>query len=89
MRERSAALSPTRADDPEVIVLDYDDEHDFLPFRALFGADPDSLSRLREIEDQFPKPWHPVVHDYYPQRRSMERVTVAGEPPLGVADETL
>jgi taurine dioxygenase len=28
---------------------------------------------------------HYAVHDYYPQRRVMERVTIAGDPPLGVA----
>ena len=26
---------------------------------------------------------HYAVHDYWPQRRSMERVTIAGDQPLG------
>jgi taurine dioxygenase len=133
-------------------------EHDFLPFRTLFGSDAESVARLRTIEDRFPKQWHPVVrvhpqtgrrllyvnpqfvtrivglpaaesrllldylyaqarvpeyqfrvrweadmlvmwdntavqhyavHDYYPQRRSMERVTVAGGPVDGPVDATL
>lgn len=127
--------------------------HDFKPFRTLFGDSPEHRRKLREIEDRFPNPWHPVVrvhpvsgrrilnvnpqftvrirdleeeegamvlaflyrqaqvpeyqlrvkwephtvvmwdnrsvqhyapHDYYPQRRTMERVTVAGERPVGV-----
>jgi taurine dioxygenase len=28
---------------------------------------------------------HYAVHDYYPSRRTMERVTVAGDPVLGVS----
>lgn len=36
-------------------------EHDFLPFRTLFGRDPDSVHRLREIEDNYPRQHHPVV----------------------------
>ncbi|HYF08227.1 MAG TPA: TauD/TfdA family dioxygenase, partial [Acetobacteraceae bacterium] len=27
---------------------------------------------------------HYAAHDYYPQRRTMERVTVAGDAPIGV-----
>jgi taurine dioxygenase len=126
--------------------------HDFKPFRALL-ADT-NRARLRQIEDQFPNPWHPVVrvhpvagrrilnvnpqftlrirdlkedesaailqflyrqahvpeyqlrvkwrpntvvmwdnrsvqhyapHDYYPARRTMERVTISGDKPLGVS----
>ncbi len=129
-------------------------QHDFKPFRSLFNHSPEHRRRLREIEDEFPNPWHPVVrvhpvsgkrviyvnpqfslrmrglkddesatlldflfrqahvpeyqlrvkwqpdtvvlwdnrsvqhyapHDYYPQRRSMERVTIAGDVPIGVA----
>ena len=127
--------------------------HDFKPFRSLFNDSPQHRRRLRELEDEFPNPWHPVVrvhpvsgrrvlyvnpqfslrirdlkedessavlnylyaqagvpeyqlrvkwqpdtvvmwdnrsvqhyapHDYYPQRRSMERVTVTGDVPVGV-----
>lgn len=133
-------------------------EHDFLPWRPLFGNDPDSKARLRELEDEFPKRWHPVVrvhpatekkllyvspqfvtrivglsneesstilnflyaqarvpenqlrvkwekhtivmwdntsvqhyaaHDYYPQNRSMERITIKGDKPVGPIDESL
>jgi len=35
--------------------------HDFKPFRSLFKDTPDHRRRLREIEDEFPNPWHPVV----------------------------
>ena len=35
--------------------------HDFKPFRSLFRDTPDHRRRLREIEDEFPNPWHPVV----------------------------
>jgi taurine dioxygenase len=125
--------------------------HDFKPWRPLFShAD---RARLRQLEDEFPNPWHPVVrvhpvsgrrvlyvnqqfcvrikdlksdesdallaflyrqatipeyqlrvkwqpdtlvmwdnrsvqhyaaHDYYPARRTMERVTVKGDKPVGV-----
>ena len=126
--------------------------HDFRPFRDLLVGR--HRERLRELEDQFPNPWHPVVrvhpvsgrrvlfvnpqftlrirdmkedesgtllrflyrqahipeyqlrvkwqphtlvmwdnrsvqhyaaHDYYPARRTMERVTVAGDVPFGVS----
>jgi taurine dioxygenase len=130
--------------------------HDFKPFRSLFGDSPEDRKKLRQIEDEWPNPWHPVVrvhpvsgrraiyvnrqftlrikdlkedegralleflyaqasipeyqlrvkwevdtvvmwdnrsvlhyapHDYYPQRRTMERVTVSGDRPLGVAGD--
>jgi taurine dioxygenase len=130
--------------------------HDFKPFRSLFGNTPEHRRRLRELEDEFPNPRHPVVrvhpvsgrralyvnaqftlrirdlkedessallgflyaqasvpeyqlrvkwevdtvvlwdnrsvqhyapHDYYPQRRTMERITVTGEVPVGVSGE--
>jgi taurine dioxygenase len=35
--------------------------HDFKPFRSLFNDTPEHRRRLREIEDEFPNPWHPVV----------------------------
>lgn len=35
--------------------------HDFKPFRSLFKDTADHRRRLREIEDEFPNPWHPVV----------------------------
>lgn len=126
--------------------------HDFKPWRPLFGHK--DRARLRELEDEFPNPWHPVVrvhpvsgrrvlyanqqfcvrirdlktdesdtllaflyrqatipeyqlrvkwqpdmlvmwdnrsvqhyasHDYYPARRTMERVTVKGDRPVGVS----
>ena len=128
-------------------------QHDFKPFRTLFGSNPEHISKLRNLEDRFPNPWHPVVrvhpvtkrrslfvnpqfttrirgmkedesttllqylyrqasvpeyqlrvkwrpntivmwdnrsvqhyavHDYYPQQRTMERITVAGDKPAGV-----
>jgi taurine dioxygenase len=130
--------------------------HDFKPFRSLFNNTPEHRRKLRELEDAFPNPWHPVVrvhpvsgrraiyvnpqftvrirdlkedessallhflyaqaavpeyqlrvkwevdtvvmwdnravqhyapHDYYPQRRSMERVTITGDIPVGVAGD--
>ena len=129
-------------------------QHDFKPFRTLFGNSPKERTTLRRLEDKFPNPWHPVVrvhpvtrkrilnvnpqftirvrdmkedesshllqflyrqalvpeyqlrvkwqpntvvmwdnrsvqhyapHDYYPQRRLMERVTIVGERPIGVS----
>jgi taurine dioxygenase len=30
---------------------------------------------------------HYAPHDYYPQRRSMERVTITGDIPIGVTGE--
>ncbi len=128
-------------------------QHDFKPFRTLFGSSPEHRAKLRSLEDRFPNPWHPVVrlhpvtqrrtlfvnpqfttclrglkddesatilqflyrqasipenqlrvkwrpdtivmwdnrsvqhyavHDYYPQQRTMERITVAGDRPVGV-----
>ncbi len=128
-------------------------QHDFKPWRPLFTSSEKHQAKLREIEQQFPNPWHPVVrihpvsgrrvlnvnaqfvvklkdlkhdegdmllnylydraktpeyqlrvkwqpdtvvmwdnrsvqhyapHDYYPQRRTMERITIAGEPVEGV-----
>lgn len=128
--------------------------HDFKPWRPLFTSSERHQAKLREIEAQFPNPWHPVVrlhpvsgrrilnvnpqftvrlkglkedesatilkylydqakvpeyqlrvrwephtivmwdnrsvhhyapHDYYPQRRTMERITIAGDPVIGVA----
>lgn len=130
--------------------------HDFKPFRSLFGNTPEEKKKLRQIEDEWPNPWHPVVrvhpvsgrraiyvnrqftvrikdlkpdesdalleflyaqasipeyqlrvkwevdtvviwdnrsvlhyapHDYYPQRRTMERVTVAGDIPINVTGD--
>jgi len=127
-------------------------EHDFKPWRPLFGEK--DRAKLRQLEDEFPNPWHPVVsvhpvsgrrvlyvnqqfctrikglktdesetllgflyrqatipeyqlrvkwrpntlvmwdnrsvqhyaaHDYYPARRTMERVTIKGERPKGVS----
>ena len=129
-------------------------QHDFKPFRSLFNHTPEHRRRLREIEDEYPNPWHPVVrvhpvsgkrviyvnpqfsmrirgvkedesaalldflfrqahvpeyqlrvkwqpdtvvlwdnrsvqhyapHDYYPQRRTMERITIAGDAVVGVS----
>ena len=131
-------------------------QHDFKPWRPLFTSSERHQSKLREIEAEYPNPWHPVVrvhpvtgrriinvnpqftvrirglkddesqmilnflysrasipeyqlrvrwapdtiviwdnrsvhhyapHDYYPQRRTMERVTVAGEPVVGVTGD--
>jgi taurine dioxygenase len=127
-------------------------QHDFKPWRPLFGHG--DRAKLRKLEDDFPNPWHPVVrvhpessrrilnvnaqfctrikdlktdesdtllqflyrqaqtpeyqlrvkwrpntlvmwdnravqhyaaHDYYPHRRTMERVTVKGDRPVGVS----
>jgi taurine dioxygenase len=127
--------------------------HDFKPWRPLFTSSEKHQTKLREIEQQYPNPWHPVVsvhpvtgrrvlnvnaqftvrlrdmkadesemilnylydraktpeyqmrvhwepdtvvmwdnrsvhhyapHDYYPQRRTMERITICGEPIVGV-----
>jgi len=129
--------------------------HDFKPFRRLFGRDPQSTQLIRDMEDRFPNPSHPVVRvhpvsgkksifvnrqftlstkgmterennalldvlfhlpevpeyqfraqwhvgmmvfwnnrsvqhyaprDYLPQRRRMERVTLAGDKPIGAQD---
>lgn len=131
-------------------------QHDFKPWRPLFTNSERHQATLRELEAQFPNPWHPVVrvhpatgrrilnvnpqfvvrlrglkddesqmilqylyaratipeyqlrvkwaphtivmwdnrsvhhyapHDYYPQRRTMERVTIAGEPVIGVSGD--
>jgi len=128
--------------------------HDFKPWRPLFTSSEKHQQKLRELEREFPNPWHPVVrvhpvtgrrilnvnaqftvklrdlradesetmlnylysraavpeyqlrvkwepdtvvmwdnrsvqhyapHDYYPQRRTMERVTVAGDDIVGVS----
>ena len=128
--------------------------HDFKPWRPLFTSSEKHQAKLRELEREFPNPWHPVVrihpvtkrrilnvnpqfvvklrgmkedesqailaylydrakvpeyqlrvrwapntvvmwdnrsvqhyapHDYYPQRRTMDRLTIAGEPVVGVS----
>jgi len=128
--------------------------HDFKPWRPLFTSSEKHQAKLRELEREFPNPWHPVVrihpvtkrrilnvnpqfvvklrgvkddesqailaylydrakipeyqlrvrwaphtvvmwdnrsvqhyapHDYYPQRRTMDRLTIAGEPVIGVS----
>ncbi|MGQ0546073.1 MAG: TauD/TfdA dioxygenase family protein [Betaproteobacteria bacterium] len=130
--------------------------HDFKPFRLLFSETPEARQKLRELEDQYPNPSHPVVrvhpvsgkriifvnpqftirikgiseeendavlallyslaripeyqlrvrwqpgtvvfwdnrstqhyapHDYYPHKRSMERITIRGDAPIGVQGE--
>ncbi|MGE4336004.1 MAG: TauD/TfdA dioxygenase family protein [Pigmentiphaga sp.] len=35
--------------------------HDFLNFRRLFGSSEEDQQRLRELEQRYPKPTHPVV----------------------------
>ena len=128
--------------------------HDFKPWRPLFTSSERHQAKLRELERQFPNPWHPVVrihpesgrrvlnvnpqfviklrgvkddesqtilqylydqakipeyqlrvrwapntvlmwdnrsvqhyapHDYYPQRRTMDRLTIAGDKVVGVS----
>jgi taurine dioxygenase len=128
--------------------------HDFKPWRPLFTSSEKHQAKLRELEREFPNPWHPVVrvhpvtkrrilnvnpqfvvklrgvkddesqailsylydrakipeyqlrvrwathtvvmwdnrsvqhyapHDYYPQRRTMDRLTIVGEPVIGVS----
>jgi taurine dioxygenase len=130
--------------------------HDFKPWRHLFKSTEAHQRRLRELEAEFPNPWHPVVrvhpvtgrrilnvnpqftteirglradegqhllaylyaqahipeyqfrvrwqphtlvmwdnrsvqhyapHDYYPQRRTMNRVTIAGDQVIGVTGD--
>jgi taurine dioxygenase len=130
--------------------------HDFRPWRGLFTGSEAHQRKLRELEAQWPNPWHPVVrvhpvtgrrvinvnpqfvvklrglkddesrmilehlysratipeyqlrvkwapdtvvmwdnrsvhhyapHDYYPQRRTMERVTIAGDEVIGVTGD--
>ncbi len=130
--------------------------HDFKPFRTLFTRSETHQRKLRELEERYPNPWHPVVrvhpetgrrilnvnaqftvrirdlkddesamilqylyaraqipeyqlrvrwaphtvvmwdnrsvqhyaaHDYYPQRRTMERVTVAGGEVIGATGD--
>ena len=34
-------------------------QHDFKPWRPLFGHS--DRAKLRKLEDDFPNPWHPVV----------------------------
>jgi taurine dioxygenase len=127
--------------------------HDFKPWRPLFSSSERHQAKLRELEREFPNPWHPVVrihpvsgrrvlnvnpqfvvklrgvkedesttllqylydrakipeyqlrvkwtpdmvllwdnrsvqhyapHDYYPQRRTMDRLTIAGDAVAGV-----
>lgn len=127
--------------------------HDFKPWRPLFTSSERHQAKLRELEQQFPNPWHPVVrihpvsgrrvlnvnpqftvklrglkadesgtllrflydqakvpeyqlrvrwqpntvlmwdnrsvqhyapHDYYPQRRTMDRLTIVGDSVVGV-----
>ena len=127
--------------------------HDFKPWRPLFTSSERHQAKLRELEREFPNPWHPVVrvhpvsgrrvlnvnpqfvvklrglkddesqtilqylydrakipeyqlrvrwapdtvllwdnrsvqhyapHDYYPQRRTMDRLTIAGDKVAGV-----
>ncbi len=127
--------------------------HDFKPWRPLFTSSEKHQAKLRELEREFPNPWHPVVrvhpvtkrrilnvnpqfvvklrgvkddesqailsflydrakipeyqlrirwapdtvvmwdnrsvqhyapHDYYPQRRTMDRLTIAGDAVIGV-----
>ena len=136
-------------------------QHDFKPWRNLFDGSAAQRAQLRQLEEDFPNPWHPLVrvhpvsgrrvlyvnpqfcvrirgtrgseikddeshallqflyeqahipeyqlrvkwqpdmvvlwdnrslqhyapHDYYPQRRTMERVTVEGDVPAGVSGE--
>jgi len=35
--------------------------HDFVPFRKLFDANQESRMKIRELEDTYPNPAHPVV----------------------------
>lgn len=35
--------------------------HDFKPFRNLFSDTPEARQKLRELEDQYPNPMHPVI----------------------------
>src|SRR5206468_112851 len=37
-----------------------DARHDFVPWRHMFDT-PQLKGRLRQLEDDFPNPWHPVV----------------------------
>jgi taurine dioxygenase len=128
--------------------------HDFKPWRPLFTSSEKHQAKLRQLEREFPNPWHPVVrvhpvtkrrilnvnpqfvvklrgvkddesqtllrflydqakvpeyqlrvrwapntvvmwdnrsvqhyapHDYYPQRRTMDRLTIAGDAVIGVS----
>lgn len=43
--------------------------HDFLPWRHMFEGSAALKAKLREIEDEFPNPWHPVVRTHPVSKR--------------------
>ena len=55
----------------QAVVPEYQIRHQWRPYTLVFWDN-------RAVQ-------HYAIHDYYPQRRRMERVTIKGDVPIGVA----